>query len=161
MPTDSTTPPTPSPPQKKNADTAILFNDHLMPARHEEGCYEKNVFHPFLVCKRTGEGWHRGGEGHTVLQETDTSRGWFQNRRFRQRKVGGGYRRRTALLAVLYIPGYTSKTLSPDKRYSTCPTTNKSSICKPKACKLDIELRRYYCCEKKTIFSLTIVSPCR
>ena len=45
--------------------------------------------------RRSVERSRRGGKGHRV--SGDTAESWFQNRRFRSRKVGGGYRRTTPI----------------------------------------------------------------
>ena len=96
---------------------AILFNERPTLARYEEGCHDTiNISSYFevcsLVCKgratstssSTIERLGRGGKGQRRIQETGDRAGrwsWFQNRRFRQRKVGGGegcYRRTTPSL---------------------------------------------------------------
>ena len=90
--TDSTI----APPQK----TAIFFNEGLLAARHEEGCYGKKKLRIFsCLRKRTIERWRRGGIGHR--SSGDTAGSWFQNRRFRSRRVGGGYRRTTLVLLLI------------------------------------------------------------
>ena len=64
-----------------------------MAARHEEGCYEKRILKHFHVCKGllvvvlSNDDVGAGVEGHRI--SGDTAGSWFQNRRFRSRKVGG------------------------------------------------------------------------
>ena len=78
-----------------------------MAARHEEGCYEKNVFIYFRVCKglpndyvglqRATERLRRFAEGYRTVTfglvtgpvfQDIRPEAWFQNRGFLERKVG-------------------------------------------------------------------------
>ena len=62
--TDSTTAPRPRPP----AETSDIFDERFMAARHEEECYEKNIFTCFFVCKGLSNGDVRVTR-RTVLQK--------------------------------------------------------------------------------------------
>ena len=59
-----------------------------MDARHQEGCDEKTNLHVFSFFAKgyrtMTSGWARG-----PVFSGDTTGVWFQNRRFRSRKVGG------------------------------------------------------------------------
>ena len=57
---------------------------------------QKNIFTYFLVCKGLpNDGAEVGGKGRRISGGTPGGRS--QNRRFRSRNVGGGYRRTTRL----------------------------------------------------------------
>ena len=93
-PTDSTI----APPQKK---TAVFFNGRFTEAaRHEGGCYETKKLHITTfrlvakACRTMTSG--RVAKGPRIVG--DPTRSWCQNRRFRSKKVGGGYCRRTTQL---------------------------------------------------------------
>ena len=79
----------PSPPEKKKR--AIFFNERLTGSSSRGSrCYEKELtFTYFLVCLRKAyqtmtSGWQRS----TVFWGDIRGGSWFQNRRFRRRKVG-------------------------------------------------------------------------
>ena len=63
----------------------------------------KKYLHDFSCLRRTIERRRRGGKGHRVLG--DTAGSWFQNQRFRRRKVGGATveRRRASILGNFFL----------------------------------------------------------
>ena len=83
---------------------AIFLNERFVKAaRHEEWCYEENIFMYFFGCK----GLSNDGielAGGTVFYEIWSGVG-FKTRRFPWRNVRGGYRRTTPGHGVRILPG--------------------------------------------------------